>query len=347
MEKDFLKYLNTEREISRFKIDSLKKSLHKNEASTKRLIEIEEEFLSIRFETLANSLSELLSAIKIFRESRTAFSDIYKEKNEESEDDMLWIDKAKSTVLGSLKNIDLDISKSKVKDARNKSRVIAILICFLTYLEKTKMELIKNNISISKKDLIKEILRKYNEDIFSFYNDVILESNNFNFIDSKTKIFLSEIKPLINISVNSDDNFFMIGSKNFKGRRIFGFFIPSKHSGRETLRPYYIRIFDNDGDNISKLFNLNTRALQLNNEYYKFLPLINLSEIKENLVLLDKYENLMKKIFYLKLSGKKDLKVDIEKSTILVPSSRTEDEGIRAALTESDLIISNILTNLI
>ena len=77
LEKDLLKYLNTEREISRFKIDSLKKSLNKNEASTKRLIEIEEEFLSIRFETLANSLSELLSAIKIFRESRWSKNEYY------------------------------------------------------------------------------------------------------------------------------------------------------------------------------------------------------------------------------------------------------------------------------
>ena len=77
MELDYLKYLKTEREISEFKINSLKKVLSKKDPSTKRLLAIEEEFLSIPFEKIVSNLSELLSAIKIFRESRTKFFELY------------------------------------------------------------------------------------------------------------------------------------------------------------------------------------------------------------------------------------------------------------------------------
>ena len=42
-----------------------------------------------------------------------------------------------------------------------------------------------------------------------------------------------------------------------------------------------------------------------------------------------------------------DLIIDISSSKILIPYSRTEDEGIRAALIESSAIFSNILTSIL
>jgi hypothetical protein len=150
---------------------------------------------------------------------------------------------------------------------------------------------------------------------------------------------------MVNISVDSGDNFFSIINTKARGRGLFGFFIPTRHIGREILKPYYLKIYDEDGLNVSKLFSYNPKSVLLNNEYYKFLNLLKPEEIKDNLVLLERYEVLMKKIFHLKLSGKNNLKIDTKNSVILVPASRTEDEGMRLALLESSAILSNILTN--
>jgi hypothetical protein len=345
MEQDYLKYLKTEREISEFKIDQLKKSLLNGDPSKKRLLAIEEEFVSIPFENIASNLSDLLSAIKIFRESRTAFYDLYSQTQASNIDYSSLLDNAKGRVKQKIKDLEIDIAGSKIRPARNKSRLLNIMICILMYLEKTELEISKMNLKIKYSDLNSEILKKYSEDIFLFYNDIILESVNFNFLNNNSKELLSEIKPLQNISTDPKDNFFSILNTKTRGRGLFGFFIPAKHIGREILRPYYLKLYDEDGLNISKLFSYNPKSILLNDEYYKFLTLLNPEDIKDNLVLLERYEFLMKKIFHLKLSGKDNLKIDTKNSLILVPASRTEDEGIRVALLESSTILSNILTN--
>lgn len=346
MEKDYLKYLNTEREISEFKIEYLKKMLHKGDASTKRLLAIEEEFIQIPFEKIASSLSELLSAIKIFRESRTVFHDLYKEepKSIKSEDALdLFSKSLKKKIL----ELNESISNLKIKSARDTARILAILLCILFYVDESKNKILKINFSINQNDLLEEISKKYEEDIFIFYNYIIENVKNFEFLNQRSKNLISELKRLDNISLDSDKKYFSIISKTFRGKKIFGFFLPSKHSGRETLRPYYISLFDEDGFSLSKLFLPIPKAVILDDEYYKFITLVSPNEIKDNIVLLEKYEQLMKKIFHLKLSGRKELRIDIESSKILIPCSRTEDEGIRSALSESSAIFSNILTSIL
>ena len=346
MEKDCLKYLNTEREISEFKIEYLKKMLHKGDASTKRLLAIEEEFLNIPFEKIASSLSELLSAIKIFRESRTAFHDFYKEEPKIAKSEYA-LDLFNKSLKEKILELNENISHLKIKSARDTARVLTILLCILFYIDESKNKVLKMNLSINEGDLLTEISNKYEEDIFIFYNYIIENVNDFDFLNERSKQMISEIKKLDNICFNSDEKYLSIISKTFRGKKIFGFFLPSKHSGRETLRPYYMSLFDEDGFSLSKLFLPIPRAVILDDEYYKFITLVSPNEIKDNIVLLEKYEQLMKKIFHLKLSGKKDLRIDIKSSKILIPCSRTEDEGIRSALSESSAIFSNILTSIL
>ena len=345
MEQDYLKYLKTEREISEFKIESLKKMLHKGDASTKRLLAIEEEFIKIPFEKLAGSLSELLSAIKIFRDSRTAFHNIYKEEVSSSKSDILQLfqEKLKKKIL----DIDLSLENLKIKNARERARVLIILLSMFLYINESINKIQKMQINIDENDLLVEIKNKYDEDIFVFYNYVIDNAAEFDFLTKNAKNFILEIKKLENISIESDFDFFKIKPTNFRNKKIFGFFIPSKHSGRETLKPYHMSLYDEDGLNISKLFSLSPRAVLLNKEYYKFISIVSLNDIKNNIVLLERYEELMKKIFHLKLSGRDNLKIDINKSSILIPHSRTEDDGIRSALNESSAIFSNILTSIL
>ncbi len=344
MEQDYLKYLNTEREISQFKIEYLKKMLHKGDASTRRLLAIEEEFLQIPFENIAGSLSELLSAIKIFRDSRTAFHDLYPDDKKIKNNVLsLFQDKVKEKIL----EIDKGMNGLKIKQARERARVLTILLCIHLYLNESVRKINGLGLNINEGDLLIEISKKYEDDIFIFYNYVIENIKSFAFLSESSREIISEIKKLDNISADHQSGFFEIKQKSFRNRKLFGFFLPSKHSGRETLRPYYMSIFDEDGFNLSKLFLNAPRAVLLDDEYYKFITLVSLDEIKDNLVLLEKYEELIKKIFHIKLSGKNNLKIDTNSSEVLIPSSRTEDEGIRDALKESSAIFSNILKSII
>ena len=351
MSSEVEKYLNTEREIAIFRIESLKKMLSKNEASTRRLLSIEEEFLKIPFEKISSNLPELLSAIKIFRDSRSAFYELYSIPEEEKESleevdviggclDLLKIEILKISNEGSYANI---------KDFRSNGRLLTILLCFYDYLSKTLQEVKERNINISHKDLLEEISQKYNQDMFFLYNDIISGPNKELLPGAESRQAISLVKPLENVSYENDSIFFEIRAERAKGKSLFGFFLPAKHIGRETMRPYHLRLFDEDGFNISKLFNTQSRSVLLKekNEYYKFISLVSLDEIKDNLVLLDRYQFLMKKIFHNKLSGKDGLRIDYKKSSIMIPSSRTEDEGLRDAFNSASAIFSNILTKFI
>lgn len=350
MNSEVEKYLKTEREISLFRIEYLKKMLHKNEASTKRLLAIEEEFLTIPFEKMSSNLPELLSALKIFRDSRVAFHDLYEVPKEEV---FLGDSNTVGLCLTSLNSEILKISKegeySNIKDFRSNGRLLTILLCISSYLTRTLRDLKDNNLNIDHKDLLEEISKKYNQDIFSLYNEIISNPDKILLPNKESLRAVNSAKPLENISIKNDPIFFEIRSEKIKRKNLFGFFIPSRHTGRETMRPYHLRLFDEDGFNVSKLFNLQTRSIYLKekNEYYKFVSIVPLDEIKDNLVLLDRYQFLMKKIFHNKLSGKSGIKIDCEKSFILTSSSRTEDEGLRDAFVFASAIFSNILTKFI
>ncbi len=348
MEQDYFKYLKTEREISEFKIESLKKMINKGDSSTKRLLAIEEEFLQIPFEKITGSLSELLSAIKIFRDSRNAFYNLYpldKEPYLKKEADAINL--TKRIIKEKIQEVDSDMGSLKIKDLRGRSRVLIILISIFLYLEKNKEEITLKKINVSEVDLLREIEKRYIDDIFIYYNEIIKNISNYNFISEASKAAILDVKQLINISETHSAEDMAILSQRLRGRLTFGFFLNVRHSGREILKPYYMRLYDEDGLNISKIFSMSPRAVLNKNEYYKFISLLSPEEIKHNILLLERFEILMKKIFHLKLSGKNNLKIDSNKSLIFVPVSRTEDEGIKAALSESSAIFSNILKSII
>jgi hypothetical protein len=347
MDQDSLKYLKTEREISRFKIEHLKKISHRGDASTRRLLAIEEEFVTIPFEKITSNLSDLLSAIKIFRDSRNAFYDLYPADNTSSPTFSKAIDHVSNEIKDIIKKINLEVSNLKIKNARDKARVLIILISIFLYLEKSKEEISAKNININELDLLKEMMSRYSLDIFSFYNEIIKEASSYSFLSENSKSIISEIRPLVNFSKDDGPSFLNITPQKIRGKLIFGFYLNSKHSGRETLRPYYMRLYDEDGMNISKIFSSNPKIIPINGEYYKFIYLNGPEEFNDNIILLERFESLMKKIFHLKLSGKNNLKINTEESIILVPSSRTEDEGLKSALIESSAIFSNILKSII
>lgn len=347
MDQNSLKYLKTEREISEFKIEHLKKISHRGDASTKRLLAIEEEFLAIPFEKITNNLSDLLSAIKIFRDSRNAFYDLYPANSTSSQPNSNAIDYVGSELKNIISKIDLEISTLKIRNARDKARVLIILISIFLYLEKSKEEISIKNININELDLLKEMASRYSLDIFSFYNEIISGVQSYNFLSESSKSIISDVRPLVNMVKNDGSNFLNITSKKIRGRLVFGFYLNSKHSGRETLRPYYMKLFDEDGMNISKVFSPFPKSIPIDGEYYKFICLSNPEYFNDDIILLERFESLMKKIFHLKLSGKNNLNLNTETSIILAPSSRTEDEGLKSAFIESSAIFSNILKSII
>jgi hypothetical protein len=350
MDSGAKKYLETEREISSFKLESIRKMISKADASTKRLAAIEEEFLSIPFDRISNTLPELLSAIKIFRDSRQAFYEMYPVPTDDS---TATDNRTISFIYSELKKEIISYSKkssiSKAKDSRMTGRVLTILLSILVYLEKSEKQVRQLSIEIDEKDLILELIKIYDRDIFSFYNDIITASSGFDFLPEEVKNSISSVKPLVCVE-SIDDNFsFTIDVERAKGRNIFGFFLPIKHTGRETLRPYHLHLIDEDGFNISKLFIPQARSIlsENKNEYYKFVSIISIDDISDNAVLFEKYQVLMKKIFHNKLSGKCGVRLDCKDSSVLVPSSRTEDEGIKEAFSIASAIFSNILNNIV
>ena len=150
MNNELEKYLKTEREISQFKIESLKRVSEQSNSVTKRLIEIEEEFLSIKFEDMATTMSDLFAAIKIFRDSRRAFHELYppqsKKENWVEEDIFIQfiIKKIKEKTLLWIKERGL----SGVKEERSIGRFLAISLCIILYLEKIDSDL--NNLKKGK-----------------------------------------------------------------------------------------------------------------------------------------------------------------------------------------------------
>ena len=338
------KYLRTEREISSFRAESLRKMLSNNEPSTRRLLEIEDDFLKIQFEKISSTLPELLSAIKIFRDSRGAFYSMYPEiKRMEVPENISYNPLEDCLPLISEQvSILSDGYSESILDFRSKGRTLTILLSLYSYIKLTNQEVKNRNLNIDYKELLYEVSAKYSQDIFSLYNGVIEDPDTTGLnLTKEAKNMVLAVKPLQNIleELISEADFLEIKEKNVKGKNILGFFIPIKHIGREIMQPYHLHLFDEDGFNVSKLFKMQPKnILHLNDKYYKFIHILCLDEIKNNLILLDKYHLLMNK-----LSSKDKIKIDPKKSLIMIPSSRTEDEGIRDSFESVACIFSNIL----
>jgi hypothetical protein len=349
MDKESKKYLDTEREISEFRAESLRKMLNKGEPSTKRLLAIEEEFLKIRFEDMATTLPELLSAIKIFRDSRQAFQEIYqKELSPIVCDNIANLSSIISPLKEEISRYSTGKVESSIKDIRACARVCIILLSMLIYLEKTEKRISDLKLKLDSKLLLSEILKQYEYEIFSFYNDVILLSNDFEFIPSKLRNAISDTKPLVLLSKSNYPDFFSLKKETLKGKPLFGMFMPIKHSGRETLRTYNISIIDSNGENVSRLFSLNSKNVlcKEKGEYYKFISMMPFSSFSDNISLQEKYNLFMKKIYDDELGNEKNT-YSVSSVSTLIPSSRTEDDSLKEAFSTASAIISGLINKFI
>lgn len=343
MDSDALKYLETEREISSFRLESLKR-LDDGFSSTKRLIAIEEEFLSIKFELVAEALSELLAAINIFRNSRTIFYETYKTTDATNNADLVSNDcielivsslKGEITARGLLLDSQNHVSLGAI---RSEGRVLVILLCILKYFEKSANDLKALNINIDENDIVVEMNKKYYQNIFSFYNEIIGLPDTL--ILNKAQLLLVSKTKKLHKQCFSEKLGTKLLCKKIKGIATIGCFLPMKHIGRETSRPYYANIVIRN-NNVSSLFSLQTNSVlpEGSHEYHKFISMIHPDELASNLILLEKYEDLVSTV-----NG--GAFIDIEKSFVLIPSSRTEDDGVKASLCVATTIFSNLLTRL-
>ena len=84
LKKDILKYIETEKDISRFNIKTLER-LKDISASKKRILEIEREFVSLSLESWDfEDVSDVAAAISIYRSSRAMFYKTYPIKKPKS-----------------------------------------------------------------------------------------------------------------------------------------------------------------------------------------------------------------------------------------------------------------------
>lgn len=345
MDKECKKYLDTEREISEFRIGSLRKMLCKGEPSTKRLLLIEEDFLKIKFEDMVSTLPELLSAIKIFRDSRQAFKEIYsKDLAPLDTSDLADLTFLNSSLKEEISRYSTGKVDASIKDVRACARVCVILLSMLAYLEKTQRRLSELKLKLSSKSLLQEILKQYEYEVFSFYNDVILLSDDFEFIPSKLRSAIADTKPLVQLCKSDNSEFFSFRKETLKGKPLFGMFLPIKHSGRETLRTYNICAFDSNGENLSRLFSLNSKNVLFKEkgEYYKFISMLPFMSFSDNISLQEKYNLFMKKIYNKEL-GNELPAYSISNVSVLVPSSRTEDDSLKEAFFTASAIISELI----
>lgn len=115
---DILKYIQNEKDISRYKLSFLEKNKAPS-ASQKRIISIEKEFLNLPLESMHfEDVADVAAAISIYRNSRNQFYDTYKISNP----DFTPFDKADLTniinqKISLLKNISQEYQTIKVEEA--------------------------------------------------------------------------------------------------------------------------------------------------------------------------------------------------------------------------------------
>ncbi len=336
MEEIYKRYLETEREIALFRATSLRSIYHKNKMpSTKRLISIEEEFLSIKFEEISSTIIELLEAIDMFRDSRKMFYDKYSVEplvEEEAGGKM-------QTLLDLINNEILHEPPKDISSSEKKiySRTMVILSCIKKYIEESLEKIKLSGFSINENDLLLDISERYPQDIFRFYNAEIQSFKSPGFRPIKE---LLKIPFQCNAGSQQSIDIALI---KMRTKNVYGIYLPIKHVGRETSKPYYLNMICDDGLNISKLFSSNTRAFveRQSGICYRFIYLRGLPEIADDAILLESYFALMEKMIQSHV-----ILIDND-SYFLIPGSRTEDDYMKTAFDRASAIFSNLLTKIV
>lgn len=340
MNSEAKKYLETEIEISKFRIASLEKLLTKGERSAKRLISIEEDFQKIDFNSFVSDLPDLLCAINIFRNSREAFKQIYNNdistSFKEQISNLEVLNLIKNLLNAKLKEfVDNKWSIAGAKKRRLLTKVIVLLLSATCYIDDMISVASQQPRCESCSNYLQNINNNFKFKIFKYYNYVIDNSSLFGQLSELQKSNLSKTKKLSEMKIQDDKlGFFSLSWPLIRRRKVQGFFLPLPHCGREIATPYYMELFSCDGLDITSLFE--ERAVSAINEidegtYYKFIPIRNSSL------------NCIEKIVGINNDCKHFLNKNLSK--IFIATSRTEDEGIRDAMILASAILQEIITS--
>ncbi len=211
---DILKYIENEKDLSRYKISRLEKNSDLN-LSKKRVIDIENEFINLPLEEmLFEDVADVAAAIQIYRQSRAEFYKTYKIKSEQGwlynnqkTDYLLKSLQAKISFLeiqtkewlsnrieevNLVQNSELHYELVKTESFKNKTsleyekrKLGAINILDLLKLEpatmakkRARMQTMIFSIGLYLSELYQNVLDKINQDkIFISYPELVLDAN--------------------------------------------------------------------------------------------------------------------------------------------------------------------------
>jgi hypothetical protein len=329
MRQDVKKYIDSEVEVSKLRVESLLNSSNLSDVAINRLIDIERYFQDIDFDSLnISSVSDAMTAVRLFRSSKKDFIKLYLENSESTEFQVLEaILKYRKSLF---QNISVEGEKSCVT-VKDKIRRLVLVESSLKLFQAIDSKLkILGEVSSSNK-IFSEFTTHYPNEIFGFYdesvNEILTEL-------TRQKKPIYKIKNLTNIIASNPEQDFHFSFQKIisHGKMTKGIVLPIKHLGRETSWVCFKKIIIS-GIDFSEIFSYTLKNVFYEGKYYKAIILKDKKEISEDSDLLSKY-NILSNLFYQNildgnLTEKKGLDIDIEKSKIYTPSSRTEDNSLR------------------
>ena len=280
------------------------------------------------------------------------------------------------TLQSLLKEIPKDLEKidiSKIKKiegsliGKKRARIQLLLFCFAKYMYIT----LKNiSLRIKKESITYGDLKNINIDIINIFSEYKSKYYQyFNNAISELPLLLSGtmgendyiklIHPLSNIvttiekfqiSKISQDNFIFndLGKviQKKSSDRSYGFNTNIKRIGNETVKPYYIEIFSENGKDLTNIFEKNFFNNYLNKEYFKALSIRPLQNIKQDIKDISEFNSYMVGDDYnyndLNSGSVSNITLSKENSIILVANTRSDSEHLDDSEKIIDLLINNI-----
>lgn len=269
-------------------------------------------------------------------------------------------------------NIDsLDISKIKKIEGsligKKRARIQLLTFCFAKYMFLALRDI---SLKLEAKDLLYEDLRTINKNIdnifsgyknkyYQYFNSAIQELPMLLMSSKGENDYVSLIHPLVNIT-NSIDKFYIskispkedvvfddagkfINKKS--SMRSYGINTNIKRIGNETVDPFYIEIFSENGNDLTNIFEKSFFNNSVNGEYFKSLSLLPLQDVK-SLLNNEDFDHYFKDNDYNKEainSGSvNNVFLSKENSIILVAETRSDSEHLNDSEKIVELLINNI-----
>lgn len=327
MIQDVKKYIDSEIEVSKLRVESLKKSNNLSEVTISRLIELEKFFQGIDFESLKiNTVSDAMTAVRLFRSSKKDFIKLYLKKNDYSDFKVL------DSILNYRKRLLDELIEEKglsciaTKDALKRFILVNSSLKLYKALD-SKLKILE--IDKSTDQVYIDFINQHPNEIFGFYEDSRAEVMDEVTSQKKLKYKINGLVDIISLYPNSSFSFQKIISHGKVSR---GIVLPIRHLGRETAWVCFKKIIINEID-FSEIFSYSLKNVLHEGKYYKAIILRDKREIAEEESLLSQYHTLSNLFYQNALSNlssqKSGISIDLQKSKIYMPSSRTEDDSLR------------------